>query len=123
MERLHKLRPLILFVSGLMGAAGVALAAAARHGGDTTFLGSASTMCLAHAPVLLGLYIGHRYFRTATLAALVLGLGTIIFAGDLLARHYLGDRLFPMAAPLGGTGMMLGWLVVAAGAFFVQKNS
>ncbi|CDZ28214.1 DUF423 domain-containing protein [Neorhizobium galegae] len=117
MERLHKLRPLILFVSGLMGAAGVALAAAASHGGDTVFLGSASTMCLAHAPVLLGLYLGYRYFRTATLAALVLGLGTIVFAGDLVSRHYLGDRLFPMAAPVGGTGMMLGWLIVAAGAF------
>nr|WP_191969673.1 DUF423 domain-containing protein [Neorhizobium galegae] len=101
-----------------MGAAGVALAAAASHGGDTVFLGSASTMCRAHAPVLLGLYLGYRYFRTATLAALVLGLGTIIFAGDLVSRHYLGDRLFPLAAPVGGTGMMLGWLIVAAGAFF-----
>ncbi|WP_439652194.1 DUF423 domain-containing protein [Neorhizobium galegae] len=118
MERLGNFRPLILFVSGLMGAAGVALAAAASHGGDTVFLGSASTMCLAHAPVLLGLYLGYRYFRTATLAALVLGLGSIIFAGDLVSRHYLGDRLFPLAAPVGGTGMMLGWLIVAAGAFF-----
>ncbi|CDZ50844.1 Putative small membrane protein [Neorhizobium galegae bv. orientalis] len=118
MERLGNFRPLILFVSGLMGAAGVALAAAASHDGDTVFLGSASTMCLAHAPVLLGLYLGYRYFRTATLAALVLGLGTIIFAGDLVSRHYLGDRLFPLAAPVGGTGMMLGWLIVAAGAFF-----
>ncbi|EUB96746.1 protein of unknown function DUF423 [Rhizobium sp. CF080] len=117
MERLHKLRPLILFVSGLMGAAGVALAAVASHGGGTAFLGYASTMCLAHAPVLLGLYLGYRHFRTATLAALVLSLGTIIFAGDLVSRHYLGDRLFPMAAPVGGTGMMLGWLIVAAGAF------
>jgi uncharacterized membrane protein YgdD (TMEM256/DUF423 family) len=108
---------LILFVSGLMGAAGVALAAASSHGGDTVFLGSASTMCLAHAPVLLALYVGHRSFRTATVAAAILGLGTIVFAGDLVSRHYLGDRLFPMAAPLGGTMMMLGWLVVAAGAF------
>lgn len=118
MERLDNLRPLILFVSGLMGAAGVALAAAASHGGDTLFLGSASTMCLAHAPVLLGLYLGHIYFRTATLAALVLGLGTVVFAGDLVARHYLGERLFPFAAPFGGTMMMLGWLVMAAGALF-----
>lgn len=118
MERLEVLRPLILFVSGLMGAAGVALAAAASHGGDTAFLGSASTMCLAHAPVLLGLYLGHRAFRTATPAALVLGLGTIIFAGDLVARHFIGARLFPMAAPIGGVGMLLGWVLVAVGAFF-----
>lgn len=123
MERLGNLRPLILFVSGLMGAAGVALAAAASHGGDTTFLGSASTMCLAHAPVLLGLYLAHRHFRTATLAALVLGLGTIIFAGDLVARHFLGERLFPLAAPIGGMGMMIGWVLVAAGAFLRSRRT
>ncbi|WP_440408418.1 hypothetical protein [Neorhizobium petrolearium] len=49
MERLDNLRPLILFVSGMMGAMGVALAAAASHAGDTLLLGSASTMCLTHA--------------------------------------------------------------------------
>lgn len=116
MTGLDNLRPMILFVSGLMGASGVALAAAASHGGDTLFLGSASTMCLAHAPVLLGLYLAHRHFRSATPAALVLGLGTIVFAADLVSRHYIGDRLFPFAAPVGGTLMMLGWLTVAAGA-------
>jgi uncharacterized membrane protein YgdD (TMEM256/DUF423 family) len=122
LQRLDNLRPLILFVSGLMGAAGVALAAAASHSGDTLFLGSASTMCLAHAPVLLGLYLGRGHFRTATLAAIILGLGTIVFAGDLVSRHYLGDRLFPFAAPFGGTMMMLGWLAVAAGALFRTQN-
>ncbi len=122
MESLAKLRPLILLVSGLTGLSGVALAAAASHGGDTHFLGNASTMCLAHAPVLLALYIGHATFRTATLAALVLGLGTIVFAGDLVARHYLGDRLFPFAAPMGGSLMMFGWLLIAAGAFFGRRS-
>lgn len=122
MESLAKLRPLVLFVSGLTGLSGVALAAAASHGGDTHFLGNASTMCLAHAPVLLALYIGHSTFRTATLSALALGLGTIIFAGDLVARHYLGDRLFPFAAPMGGTLMMLGWLLTAVGAFFGRRT-
>lgn len=121
MENLAKLRPLIVFVSGLMGLSGVALAAAASHGGDAHFLGNASTMCLAHAPVLLALYVAHGMFRTATLSALILGLGTIIFAGDLVARHYLGDRLFPFAAPVGGTLMMLGWLLVAAGALLGRR--
>jgi uncharacterized membrane protein YgdD (TMEM256/DUF423 family) len=121
LENLAKLRPLILFVSGLMGLSGVALAAAASHGGDTHFLGNASTMCLAHAPVLLALYLGHATFRTATLSALALGLGTILFAGDLVSRHYLGDRFFPFAAPAGGSLMMLGWLLVAAGAFLGRR--
>jgi len=122
LENLAKMRPLILFVSGLMGLSGVALAAASSHGGDTHFLGNASTMCLAHAPVLLALYLGHATFRTATLSALTLGLGTILFAGDLVSRHYLGDRLFPFAAPAGGSLMMLGWLLVAAGAFLGRRT-
>ncbi|MGE7367865.1 DUF423 domain-containing protein [Neorhizobium sp. NPDC001467] len=118
MARLDKLRPFILLGSGLIGASGVALAAAASHGGDTAFLGAASTMCLAHAPVLLGLYLANDRFRTATAAALVLGTGTILFAGDLASRHVFAERLFPFAAPLGGSMMMLGWLITAAGAAF-----
>ncbi|HEX2147707.1 MAG TPA: DUF423 domain-containing protein [Pseudorhizobium sp.] len=121
MERLDNLRPLILFLSGLFGAAGVALAAAASHGGDTRLLGTTSTMCLVHAPVLLALYAAHRQLRTATLAALVIALGTLLFSGDLLSRHFLGDGLFPMAAPSGGTTMILGWLIVAAGAFLCER--
>ncbi|CAD7050747.1 hypothetical protein REJC140_01679 [Pseudorhizobium endolithicum] len=117
MERLDNLRPLILFLSGLFGAAGVALAAAASHGGDARLLGTASMMCLIHAPALVALYAGYRAVRTATLAALLIALGTLLFSGDLLARHFLGGGLFPMAAPTGGTTMILGWLVVAAGAF------
>jgi uncharacterized membrane protein YgdD (TMEM256/DUF423 family) len=121
-ERLKFLRPLILFASGVLGAAGVALAAAASHGGDTHLLGSASTMCLAHAPVLLGLWLAHRLLATATLSGCILGLGTIVFAGDLLARHFAGTRLFPFAAPAGGLMMMLGWLLIAAGAFWPKSR-
>ena len=122
MERLDNLRPLILLLAGLLGAAGVALAAAASHGGDARLLGTASTMCLIHAPALVALYAGYRMMRTATLAALVIALGTLLFSGDLLSRHFLGTGLFPMAAPTGGTTMMLGWLIVAAGAFFGRRG-
>lgn len=118
MKRLDNLRPLILFLSGVFGAAGVAMAAAASHGGDARLLGTASTMCLIHAPALIALYLGHRELRTATLAALVIALGTLLFAGDLLCRQVLGSGIFPMAAPTGGTVMIIGWLIVAAGAFF-----
>lgn len=122
MERLDNLRPLILFLSGIFGTAGVALAAAASHGGDARLLGTASMMCLVHAPALVALYAVGRRVRTATLAALVIGLGTLVFAGDLLARHFLGSGLFPMAAPTGGTTMILGWLIVAAGAFLRSEG-
>ncbi|TRL37101.1 DUF423 domain-containing protein [Rhizobium straminoryzae] len=122
MRALDSLRPLILMLSGFLGASGVVLAAAASHGGDAHLLGNASTMCLAHAPVLLALCLGHGMVRTATLAALVLSLGTVLFAADLVVRHLGSAGLFPMAAPSGGLLMILGWLIVAAGAFFRTKS-
>jgi len=112
------IRPATLFVVGILGGGGVALAAAATHGGDTHFLGAASTMCLAHAPALLALYAGYDRIRTAPLAAMLLGLGTLIFAGDLISRHFGGSSLFPLAAPTGGFGMIAGWAAIALGAFF-----
>jgi uncharacterized membrane protein YgdD (TMEM256/DUF423 family) len=112
-------RPLLLLLSGIFGCAGVALSAAAAHaGGDTHLLASASTMCLAHAPALLALYAVFRHLRVAGIAGLLMGLGTLLFAGDVLTLYFNGSGLFPMAAPIGGFAMMAGWLVVALGAFF-----
>lgn len=116
------LRQLILVVAGLTGAAGMALAAAAFHGGDAA-LGSASTICLANGPALIGLYIVARNNRASGLAALVLIIGTLIFVGDLLLRHFTGERLFPNAAPTGGTVMIVGWLLVAVAAFFGSRDA
>ena len=47
---------------------------------------------------------------------LVLAAGVLLFAGDLAARHFLGHKLFPMAAPAGGIAMMIGWLIVGLSA-------
>lgn len=113
-----RIRPAILFIGSTLGAAGVMLAAAATHTGDTFMLSNASAMCLAHAPVLIALFIGWEKIRTALPASLILGLGTLLFAGDLVCRHFSGNSLFPMAAPIGGMGMIIGWLVLAASAFF-----
>jgi uncharacterized membrane protein YgdD (TMEM256/DUF423 family) len=112
------IRPASLFIAGILGGGGVALAAAATHGGDTHFLGAASTMSLAHAPALLALYAGYDRIHPAPIAAVLLGLGTLIFAGDLINRHFGGGSLFPTAAPTGGMGMIAGWAAIALGAFF-----
>lgn len=110
---------LFVIFAGLYGALGVAFAAIAAHGGAATTLGSASQMLLFHAPALLALGL---YMRTVN-AGLVLPagggailLGAGLFAADLAMRHYRGHGLFPMAAPSGGTLMLLGWsLIVVAG--------
>ncbi|MNT22318.1 hypothetical protein D3C72_1576990 [compost metagenome] len=109
-------------LGGLLGAAGVMLAAAATHTGETYMLGNASAMALAHAPVLVALHIGAGRIRTAIPAGLILGLGTAIFVGDLVVRHFSGHSLFPYAAPTGGLGMIVGWLVLCAGAFLKPKG-
>jgi uncharacterized membrane protein YgdD (TMEM256/DUF423 family) len=48
------------------------------------------------------------------IAALILLVGVTLFSGDIAARTFWGNRLFPMAAPTGGTTMIVGWLVLSA---------
>ncbi len=48
------------------------------------------------------------------IAGLLLLVGVSLFSGDIAARTVLGHRLFPMAAPTGGSIMIFGWLVLAA---------
>jgi uncharacterized membrane protein YgdD (TMEM256/DUF423 family) len=114
-------RRVVPFIAGLMGLAGIASAAAASHGADPRLLGGASAMCLAHAPALLALTAAWEKLRFAAVAALLLMLGTTLFAADLVLRHFVGQGLFPMSAPTGGTLMMLGWLTVSAGALLPSK--
>jgi uncharacterized membrane protein YgdD (TMEM256/DUF423 family) len=109
---------LMLFFAGVIGAFGVMFSALAAHGGDTRLYGAAALVCLTQAPTLVALHIGFRAIRTAVAASLLIGIGCILFAGDVAVLARFGHNLLPMAAPTGGTMMILGWLAVAAGAFF-----
>lgn len=112
-------------LAGLMGAAGVALAAASAHQPDASRLASASSMLLFHASAVIGavLLTGHGIARrgpglTATLGFIV---GAALFAGDLAMRQYAGHGLFTMAAPTGGTLLILSWLVLAVAALWPRQ--
>jgi uncharacterized membrane protein YgdD (TMEM256/DUF423 family) len=48
------------------------------------------------------------------LAALILLVGASLFSGDIAARTFWGSRLFPMAAPIGGSTLIIGWLGLSA---------
>lgn len=104
----------LVLAAGLLGAAGVALLAAAAHaGGDN--LDTAAAFILAHAPALLAIgLLGGR--GILPLAGLVMLAGVALFSGDLAMRDFAGGRLFPMAAPTGGALAILGWLGVALSA-------
>ena len=116
------LRSTTLLVAGLMGLTGVVTAAAASQGSDPRLMAGASALCLAHAPALSARYAAWPSMRTAPIAALLLILGTALFAGDLVLRHSAGHGLFPMSAPTGGVIMMAGWLAVALGAFLSRRE-
>ena len=108
---------LVLALAGVIGACGVMAAAAASHG-DSRNLAAIATIALAHGPALLALGLVGRG-RVLGLAAALLAMGTLVFIGDLGMREWLGQGLFPGAAPLGGAGMIGGWfaIVVAAHAW------
>lgn len=109
---------ILTLIAGLLGAAGVALAAGAAHGGGSVqLLGPAAAMCLVHAPALLALDARRPRPRMFTFASALIGGGTLIFSGDLAMRALEGPSLFRLAAPTGGTLMIVGWVAVALAAF------
>ena len=51
-----------------------------------------------------------------------LALGACLFSADLASRAFLDDRLFPMAAPTGGSLMILSWLALAGLCAFARPG-
>lgn len=113
-------RPL-LAAAGLCGAIGVALAAAASHAGKPE-LGIAASFLQLHAPALIGISLLAAN-RVALTAGWGLVVGLVVFAGDLACRAYSGNALFPLAAPIGGTALILAWLLLVAAASFGSARS
>lgn len=103
--------------AGLAGAIGVALAAAGAHGAALSALTPAAQFLMIHAAAALAVSaMATRAVHPGAflLAALVLLVGVSLFSGDIAARTLWGNRLFPMAAPIGGSTMIIGWLVLSA---------
>lgn len=120
-----KIFRVMIALAGLMGAAGVILAAGAAHAGDASLLQPASTMLLFHACAVLGtVALTERQtiqVRIGTLAAIGFVVAAALFAGDLVCRQYTGDRLFPFAAPTGGTLLIASWLVLTLSALWPKR--
>ncbi|HYW63550.1 MAG TPA: DUF423 domain-containing protein [Bradyrhizobium sp.] len=108
-----------------MGAAGVALAAASAHQPDAARLASASAMLLFHAcAVLATASLTERriiHARIGLAAAYGFVAAAALFAGDLTLRQFSGHALFPMAAPTGGTLLIVSWLGLAASAIWTRR--
>ena len=118
---------LLSALAGLMGAAGVALAAASAHGVDASRLASASAMLLFHATAVLAVVAllarGLLHGGIGLIAAFGFVIGAILFAADLTLRQYVGHALFPYAAPTGGTLMIASWLAETQAAKERKKQT
>jgi len=111
---------ILLALAGLMGAAGIALAAAGAHIAPGSGLDGAAYMLLFHAAAVVG---GAALVQQGTLwrplALIVLAawvLGAALFSGDIALRALAGHRLFAFAAPSGGMILIAAWLGLAAAA-------
>jgi len=117
---------ILIALAGVMGAAGVVLAAAGAHSKPGMGLDSASQMLLFHAPAIVAacaaIAQGLLWRPVALVAVAGLICGASLFSGDLVLRAYVGQRLFPMAAPAGGTLLIGAWLLLAISALAALRS-
>ena len=112
-----RLPPLLAALSALVGGLAVALAAAGAHlmeAGELTR--TASVFLLLHAAAGLGIAAHARlayYEKTLILLGFLLLAGACLFGADLSFHDFFSRRIFPYAAPIGGTTMIAMWAAIA----------
>ncbi len=110
-----------LAIAACLGACGVLLLATGSHAapGNATIAGQ---MLLFHAPALIAAVLardaGHLHPMLGRVAIVALCAGVIVFSSDLAMRGFGYGRLFPMAAPIGGSLTIAGWILLAMAASF-----
>jgi uncharacterized membrane protein YgdD (TMEM256/DUF423 family) len=117
---------ILIGLAAIMGADGVILAALSAHQADAARLAAASSMLLFHASaVLAAVALAERgviHRRTAIAAGFGFVVASALFAGDLSLRQFAGHSLFPMAAPTGGTLLILSWLLLLVAAAWPRRG-
>ncbi len=116
---MHRPSDLLATLAAVMGASGVALAAYSTHAGGGDLGRTAALFLSLHAAALIGVTAAARAgsvrrARRLLVAGSGLALVTLLFAGDLAKLAFAGARLFPFAAPTGGSLMILSWVALAA---------
>jgi len=116
---------LSLVLAGLMGAAGVVLAALGAHSASGSSLSGASQILLFHALAVLCISAlwgsGRLWHNAAALATAGWIVGGGLFAGDIALRAFAEQKLFAMAAPTGGALLIVGWLLFAVSAIVGRR--
>ena len=116
---------ILIILAGIMGADGVILAALSAHEADAARLGAASSILLFHAAAVLGAVAlterGLVHGKIGIAAAFGFVAAAALFAGDLTLRQFAGHSLFPLAAPTGGTLLIMSWLALALAAAWPRR--
>ncbi|GAB4135898.1 DUF423 domain-containing protein [Thermopirellula anaerolimosa] len=117
---------ILLFCGAILGAFGVALAAMGDHlvrgGVDAASYRGFETavryqMFHALALLILGVWSWRQPSRLIAAAAVLFLFGTAGFSGGLYARIVFPHVDVVWIVPIGGTLLIVGWLVAAAAAF------
>lgn len=116
-DRRQRKPSLLAFFGGVLAAIAVALGAYAAHGVSDAHaqasLQTATLYAFGHGVALAALAAGTtRSLGRAGLYLLLLG--TVLFSGSLILSALA--QVVTRLAPVGGIGLMLGWLVWAADA-------
>jgi uncharacterized membrane protein YgdD (TMEM256/DUF423 family) len=123
---MNRLFRILIGVAAVMGADGVILAALSAHQADASRLGAASSMLLFHATAVLGTVAlaerGLIQLGIGLAAAFGFVVAATLFATDLSLRQFAGHALFPMAAPTGGTLLIVSWVVLAVAAAWPRRS-
>jgi len=114
---LRKAPFVILAIAALQGCAGDMLAAAAAHADGGPLLATASQFLMLHAAAAIGLAaLGRSLANPGRLLFPICGalqVGVTLFAADLASRALGPGKLFPYAAPIGGSITILAWAALA----------
>ncbi|MBK8978533.1 MAG: DUF423 domain-containing protein [Planctomycetes bacterium] len=113
-------RDLTLRIAAVLGGIAVAAGAFGAHAlkstlnaADLAIWETAVRYQAWHALALLGIACLPRDLPRAGVAALCMALGAIVFSGSLYALVLLDQRWLGAVTPLGGTAMIVGWVLLA----------
>ncbi len=108
-------------LAALAGAVGIMELAAAAHLISDPLLKTSADFLLVNAAAVIALsalsLVGARRTSWLLLAATTLLCGSLLFAGELSAHVFLGRRILPLAAPIGGAMTIVSWMASAIAAF------
>jgi uncharacterized membrane protein YgdD (TMEM256/DUF423 family) len=108
-------------LAALSGAAGVMESAAAAHLISDPLLKTSADFLLVNAAAVIAIgavaVAGTQRKHWLLVAATTLLAGSLLFCGELSVHVFLGRRILPLAAPIGGALTILGWLIAAIAAF------